>query len=694
MVAKKELVIDFDLNLLEQDIEFGKKLSDSMLDDIKRCLDYLSDIYYNGDIGEDSPYSDQDFDRLMEIYNSQRTYSTLTAPRKGKKTIDFTNEFPQLAGTLDKTYNIDEVEDWLRDKCSKLGIGPKHRFELLTTYKYDGNSVILAFNKDGDLESAVTRGKDGKGLNLTDFFKDRKINTESISSYLDDDTLIGIKCEAIIDFDNFDLLNEETGNDYKVPRNTVSGVLNRNDNEDYRKYVSLAPIRLETENGKRIGRTTGLDFFKDCLEGDESFKTIKPLKYFSFKGTIEEHIENLTKLYTSLINEDRENLEYQIDGLVIEFTDYGFRDKLGRSTDRNNYDVALKFPELIGKTEVTDIEFYVSKSSRITPVCVFKPVNFNGAIADHVSLANYRRFNSLELGVGSKVIIEYRGDVMSYLLKDPTDKEEHTPIEFPKNCPLCHKPLEPNKSGAFMFCVNESCDSHIVGKLTNWFIKQDIKGVKENTLQKLVDADKVHTIQDLYELTAEEIEKVDGFKNKSAWNIYNAIHSKEEMFDYELFGSLFFEGFGIRKSKELFKNYRMDDLIDFDKEELFDDVSNKIQSIEGFGESNSISFIEGFENNLNTIKFFLENFLIKDYKDNLPKSSGKSLNIVFTGFRDKEVQAKLEDMGHKVASSVSKKTDMVVTKDASSKSTKIQKARDLGIPILTPEEMIITVLSN
>ena len=665
------------------------------IESLKELLDRSSDKYYNEG---DSPITDEEFDKMSVIYKSLTgvEYSTITSPKKGKKLVDTGHLFPTLVGTLSKAYDMDEFEIALDKMYEKMGFSDNEHIDILVTTKYDGNSVMLAFDNKGKLNSALTRGKDGLGADLKDLFGDRTIDVKSLKSHgvtMKDTDLLGIKCEALITYENFEKIQKKMNKSYANPRSITAGILNSDDGVLYKDLVSLAPISIAmSDTDVEFDRIKSVDIINDVTSKDKSkFNGVEDRQHHVISGNKSAIISKLSKLYELFSSELRAMLPYMIDGLVIEIVNADVRKKLGRQNDRNNFDIALKFPYMTAKTTVTDIEFYVAKTGRHTPVAVVKPVFFNGAKCDHISLSNYARFNELKLGVGTHVIVEYHADVMSYLVLDNNYVSENNrikPIPFIDKCITCGSKLTINDRGTFIHCNNPECTSNLVGKIVNWLTKLNIKGIKGATIEKLVEADKLQKIEDLYSLTVDDVLLVDGFKETSAKKVIDAINSRTELLDYELFGSLLFENFGVRKAKELFTKYTIEDLIDFETEELVSGIHDLLLTVDGISDQMANNFINGYHLNKDTIKFILETIPVEYYKEKLAENKGdvEPMVIVFTGFRDKDLQSKLEALGHKVTSSVSKNTDIVLTKDPDGASSKLVKARELGKPIMHVDE--------
>lgn len=658
-------------------------MTNNRIEELNKLLKHYSDQYYNEG---NSDVTDLEFDSLVKEYESLtgEKYKSETAPKKGKKLVDVSHKFPNLVGTLDKAFDIDELLVWWED------LGKLHNKNILITPKYDGNSVVVSFNKDGKLIQALTRGKEGNGLDLTAFFSDVTLYSGSeVLRDLKEDEIVGIKCEALITYENFEKISELEGKSYANPRNMVAGILNSLDGDKYKEYVSLAPIdytiynETTKESYNPAIRTERIDALMHSFRNKHFSNTIM-LPYITKSELTKEFMETVYSTYI----ESRNDLPVMIDGLVIELTNNDVRNKLGRSGDRNNFDIALKFPYMTADTVVEDIQWYIGKTGRFTPVAKVKPVYFNGAEIVNISLSNIDRFKKLNLYKGCPVIVGYRADVMAYL-----DVKEHVSsringkeyFEIPTHCSKCGSLLELNENGTFLFCSNMDCKCNVVGKIVNWFTKLDIKGIKESTVEKMVDyMDEKYndaSILRLYSLTKDDLLSIEGFKEKSADNIIEAIHSKKEIYDYQLFGSLHFKNVGLRTSKDIFSKY-----------EYYEITKEKLMEVEGVSEILAENFINGMEANKKILDEFLSgesHIIIKSYRRTLNTSKvGGELPkiIVFTGFRDKELQESIELKGSKVTSSVSKKTELVITKDVNGSSSKLKKAREAGIPIITPEE--------
>lgn len=644
------------------------------LDEVQKYLEDQSYIYYNTD--KQPELTDEEFDKLLYEYEKYRPFNGGALPTKGKRLVDVSHSYPELVGTVSKVNNIEGLREWIEEK-------ELEGKELLITQKYDGNSVLVILGLKGDYlvtKSALTRGKDGKGADLTDFFSHIKIKASDVNIQgleMNDDIEFAIKCEAVMSYSNFEDIDEE----YANPRSVVAGLLNSDDGYKKRKLINLIPLRINVKNHE-FTRSEELELIDNLTQHSKVFDELMPR--FSFVLESEEDIIEFNDMYESM-NEARESNQYMIDGLVIEATNQEDRDRLGRLNDRNKYDVALKFPYMTKKTNVIDIEFDVSENGtgRYTPVVRFEPIYFNGAKCERVSIANYKRFKELQLVKGQEVIIEYRNDVLSYLMPSPTNEVTGEPIPFIQECVYCGEPLQINENETFVECINNECECRILGVVNNYVEKMDIKGIEYSTIKKLFNAGYLDKgIQSLYEITKENIMKVETFKEKSAQNIIDTIHKNREYYDYDVLGSLGFPGVSKKTFKLISEFY---DPQEFDYTSLSE---NDLVDIKGIAKITAEVILNGYKENKELIEFLFNQLNVKSFKKELDKNktSGETLNIVFTGFRDNDFKEQLEIKGHKITSSVSGKTNLVITPDPNSGSVKLKKAKEKNIEIINLEE--------
>ena len=641
--------------------------------EMEALLEKASDLYYNSD---EKLLSDTEFDKLKDLYESKYGDFKVGSPvREGKGTVNVEHSFAHLVGTLSKTNNIEQFKDWLTKTVVNAGYSlNENRLRVVASYKYDGNSVCIEF-KNGKCYKALTRGRDGKGLDLTHVFKDCTI---------EDKRHVGVKFEVIMTWEDFDKLNEDMNTEYKNPRSVVAGILGRDNAYDYFKYLTLVPLAYDVKDVE-LKKIEEIELILDQFK-DKSWSKIN-FVFQIFHGTIDDIIEELDEFYQEL-SKDRQNLDYMIDGIVIELLGKRFKN-LGWVNSKPKWCCALKFPYMEATSKVTGFDFCLGNSGKITPRVWFEPVKFNGATQTKVSLANYDRFQELKLGIGSDILVSYRNDCLSYV--DPLNTENNKtikPYPFIDKCPVCGGEVKVTDTGAFAYCANEACPGKVVGRIERYMEKLDIKGIKGATIEKLHDAGLVNTLSDMYKLDYKKVAKIEGLGTKSADLMNKAITNKVP-YDYEVLAGLGIDGFGNTMAKSLCKVYSVKELVEMvDNKTLY---TNLIK-MEGFSDIN----IEKLRSGIKLMKDELLDILTLSkavtYKDTIVKPQGATYTFCVTGSitnwknRD-ELKNVLESLGHKVTGGVTSKTDYLINNDLESTSSKNKKAKELGKPIINEQQL-------
>lgn len=317
--------------------------------ELKQYLEQASEEYYNT---ENKILSDKDFDILKDIYESFGTLLDVGAAPTSKG-VDVAHEYGILVGTLFKANlvykdeNSDKlsIEEWFNNIDKNIDT-------LEVSRKYDGNSVTLSY-KNGKCVQALTRGRDGKGKDLTKMFKDRTIKCQEE---------VGIKYEVVVSYKNFDKINEELilGRTYANPRSVLGGILKDSMDAGY-KYLDLIPLMAKFKKDSTTSRENQIKFMKEEFgEKSEFFKG-----YNLIDTIIQDPIDTINSIYIDYIKNIRNELPYMIDGLVIQVVSpQETIEELGIISGRPRYAIALKFPYLEEQSEVTDIEFDIGNTGK------------------------------------------------------------------------------------------------------------------------------------------------------------------------------------------------------------------------------------------------------------------------------------------------------------------------------------------
>lgn len=667
---------------LIQTLKGKNAISNEKMEEVKEILEQASTAYYNT---SDIIMSDDEFDALAREFKRLGGKLEVGAyPTKGKGEVNIPHTFNELVGTLEKAnfvfeYEKDDkdklsIEEWIRKIFKLLKKLGKDKVSIGISFKFDGNSVVIEY-KDGKVIRALTRGRNGLGQDLTHVFKDHTIKSKEH---------VGIKYEVIISWLKFKELLEETGMTYANPRSLVAGKLNDDNAYDYYKYMELVPLWVKPYDGV-MERMEQIEFIEESFGEENSlfsdYRIIEDVQL----DEMEAFFDELKDMYQKYTSEERYDLPFMIDGLVLEVLEEDSKNLLGYTNDEPRWAVALKFPYMEKTTKVTGFDYTLGDSGIITSRVWFEPVTFNGTVHQKQSLQNYRRFKELNLGVGSEILVQYRNDCLTYVLSiDNEYNKTITPEEYIKECPVCGGKVEITMTGAFAKCSNDKCEGKVVGSVQNYLVKMDIKGIGESTIVKLKDAGLITNIIDLYTMDYGKIANVEGLGSITAINISGAINSKIP-YDYEILGSLGINNISISKSKDLCKVFTLEELLTKATDSP-NTLLEEIKELEGFSDITANYIVDGIVENDDTISFLLSR-QHKVFRDDFGQiSNAESLKIVFTNFRDEAFQTKLEMAGHKVTSGVSGKTDVVVTPNPNGNTVKLKKARDKGIRIVSVED--------
>ncbi len=379
----------------------------------------------------------------------------------------------------------------------------------------------------------------------------------------------------------------------------------------------------------------------------------------------------------------RDELEYDIDGLVQEVDDYDTQKLLGYQPNGLNpkFMTSIKFDSIGGITKLRDIRWTVGMTGRIIPTGIFDPVDLMGVTIEKASLHNYEFLENLikkeNLKIGSECVVIRAGDVIPRMMsvKHAGDGEEIKAID---TCPECNTKL--NRFSVDLVCENMACPAKTKGIFNNMFTTLDIKGVSEKFVEKAVELYGISTIDDLMRLTVDQIEKLPGFARKSAEKAYEAIHSVTEVTPEQFFALLNIPNQGVRVFENLFSQFPMEKLLDenFKPEDILD--------TKGIAEKTANAIHEGIQANLDRLRENAEWFTIikkkaigSDASAHKASMTGKSFCITGSlnnGTRT-DYENQIKEAGGAIAS-VTKKLDYLVTNDTDTGSSKMKKALEIN----------------
>ena len=645
------------------------------IDELIKILNKARYEYYT----LDSPsITDQEHDRYIEELISLETkYPSLvrsdspTVQIGGEIIDDFkkvTHEVPMMS--LGDIFNEDEIVAF--DKIVRKVIdNPSYVCEL----KIDGLSVSLLY-KNGKLERGATRGDGVVGEDITHNVK--TIKNVPLSLPVDID--IEVRGEIYMPKASFKKLNEERRKngekEFANPRNAAAGSVRQLDSS-IAKERNLSTFMYHIPNPGNIKtQYESLEYMKELTF------TVNP--NIVKVNTIKEILD-----YVDYWTVHRNELPYEIDGIVIKVDNFNDQKKLGVTAKVPKWAIAYKFPAEEVLTKLTNIEFCVGRTGKITPRADLEPVRLQGSVVRSATLNNEDYINEKNIMIGDTVSIRKAGDVIPEVVEVKFERRDGSEIPFKmiENCPICGSKLVKKDNEVNYFCINPECDGRFIESLIHFSSRDamNIEGFGENIVEDFYNMGYLKRISDYYELYnhKEELMELEGFGEKSINNLLDNIElSKNNSMEKLLFG-LGIKHVGKKTAKILSEYFNtMDNLINADIETLSD--------IPDIGEVIASSIVDYFKNNMNLINKLKEFNLNMNYigKEKNINENFNGKTFVLTGTlssmsRD-EAKDLIESFGGINTSSVSKKTDVVIVGD--SPGSKYDKAKELGITIWDEEE--------
>ena len=659
-----------------------------MADHVKRALWLCEEIekhnrlYYQ----EAKPeISDKEYDKLLkELVDLEKKYPELAnanspTQRVGGAPIDgfvtLKHRLPMLS--IDNTYSSSELKEFDKKVCKGLGNDkPTYMVEL----KIDGVAISLIY-ENGILTAGVTRGDGEKGDDVTQNLKTvggvpLKLNTKKPPALLE------VRGEVYMARANFARLNEQRVKEgldkFANPRNSTAGSLKLLD-------PKLCAARKLSLFAYAIGAMEG-------IQVKSQTETLKLLHDFGFpvnsNATQLDSIEEVVAHCESW-NDKRHDLPYDTDGMVIKVNDLAQREKLGITTKSPRWVVAYKFAAEQALTRLLNIELQVGRQGTLTPVAHLDPVQLAGTTVARASLHNDDNLKTKDIRVGDMVVVEKAGEIIPYIVRSEpslrTGKEK--PFVFPKVCPVCRADVVKDAKGAFYRCTGTDCVAQLKRRVRSYAARNamDIENLGEEIIEQLVDTGLVKTLADIYKLGLNQLANLERMGEQSSRNLLDGIAASKSRGLARLLTGLGLRHVGENVADVLARKFiSMKAFSQANEEEL--------AAIEGIGPERAASIRGWFANTTNQeLIESLEKAGIKMDESVSTVTASSALagkSIVVTGtlvkYGREEIERRLRDLGAKASGSVSKKTDYLLAGEKA--GSKLEKARELGVRIITEEE--------
>ena len=622
---------------------------------------------------EDNPVAtDEEYDRLYHaVLAFEREHPELVDPtsptqRVGAPIKEGFAKARHLSRmwSMEDVFDAHEFEAWYARIAKNF---PDERYYVEP--KFDGASLNLIY-EEGMLKQAITRGDGVEGEDVTNNAR----TIHSIPLTIEHRGLIEIRGEVLMRFEEFERINRErieAGEEpFANPRNAAAGSLRQLDPSiTAKRNLLFQPWGVGVNDLRYDYLSEMMDFVYA-----QGFRK-PPLRQVC------RHVDEIEALYEKL-GVMRSELDVMLDGMVVKVDRIAAQEALGYTVKYPRWMCAYKFPAVEKVTKLRDVTLQVGRTGVVTPVAEIEPVNIEGATVSRATLHNFDEIERMDLRIGDTVIIIRSGDVIPKITKVLTDRRtgEERPIPRPTHCPVCGSELL--DEGALIKCQNLSCPARVVNAIIYYASKScmNIDGLGEKIVRQLYDAGLVRDIEDLYALDKEKLLGLEGFKEKKAQNLLDAIEASKGRECWRFVNGLGIEHIGEVASKKICEVFGLG-FLDAAKEDLV--------AIEGFGEEMAESFLEFMRVNRDKVERLMAIARPSEpVKETIRQSPLTGKTVVLTGTMSRprgEIKAMLERLGAKVSSSVSKKTDYVIYgEDAGSKLT---KAQSLGVATLSEEQM-------
>lgn len=664
--------------------------------ELVKQLNEYRDAYYNR---AESLVVDSEYDRLFDELKALETDTGVVLMNSPTSTVGYdvksklekvSHDIPLLS--LDKTKDVDELVKFMGNhKC-------------LLMYKYDGLTVELIYN-DGKLIQASTRGDGYTGEDITHNAKTFK----NIPLTIPYNGFLRVVGEAIIHKHDFQKINDNLPageKPYANARNLAAGSVRQLDSA--------------------VCDTRNIHFMLwDVLEGLDDLPTLDDLfpasdsrrtKFFACErlGFELPYIcyfeQNSSANNCSFIIQDAiEHMRNQaiekgipIDGMVMKYDSISYSKQKGGTSHHNNDGIAFKFEDETAETVLREIEWSMGRTGQLTPVAIFDPIELDGTIVTRASVHNLSYIKDYDLNIGDKLKVYKANMIIPQILENISATERGTRhgVQYPDACPVCGGSIrvEQVNDTESVYCDNPKCNGKKLGKFSHYVSKpaMNIDGLSEATLEKFINSGWLTDFTDLYHLNRydKEIMRMEGFGKRSYDKLMTAIEASKSTTLARLLISLGIPYIGKTASKAI-SNYCAGDPYKFI--ELINDDFNWMQ-LEDFGEVMSASLKDWFSDDdnfklyhciLGHLNIQIEKTVTTQITDN--PFNGKT--VVATGslqnFTRDGIGKKLEELGAKVGSSVSKKTDYVIAGEKA--GSKLTKAKELGVPVLTETEFMAMI---
>ena len=639
------------------------------MNELVSLLNRYATEYYTSD---NPSVSDSEYDRLyrelveLETAYPHQVLADSPTHRVGGKVLDgfekYSHQYPLYS--LQDAFSREELEAF-DARVRKEVAHPTYICEL----KIDGLSISLTYEK-GIFVAGATRGDGSIGENITENLK----RVKDIPLTLPEELDITVRGECYMPRASFDQVNQarqEKGEpEFANPRNAAAGTLRQLDTAVVAKRNLATFLYQEASPSTR----------------DSQEKVLKHLEQLGFVVNPKRILaENMDEIWNFIqeVGQERDNLPYDIDGVVIKVNDLAGQEELGFTVKAPKWAVAYKFPAEEKEAKLLSVDWTVGRTGVVTPTANLTPVQLAGTTVSRATLHNVDYIAEKDIRKDDTVIVYKAGDIIPAVLRVLESKRvSEEKLDVPTNCPSCDSDLLHFEDEVALRCINPRCPAQIMEGLIHFASRDamNITGLGPSVVEKLFAANLVKDVAGIYRLKEEDFLLLEGVKEKSAAKLYQAIQASKDNSAEKLLFGLGIRHVGSKASQLLLQHFHsIENLAQADPEE--------VASIESLGcvIAKSLQTYFATEGSEILLKELKEAGVNLDYKGQtvVADATLSGLTVVLTGklehLKRSEAKSKLESLGAKVTGSVSKKTDLVVA--GADAGSKLQKAQELGIEV-------------
>ena len=654
-----------------------KEQSAKHAQELRDKLNYYSRKYY---VDDDPEIEDYENDMLQrELKAIEDKYPDLVTP--DSPTVRVGGSAENLFSKVEHRVRMESLQDAFSfaeiEEFDRRVRETERDVRYVVEPKIDGLSVSLEYT-NGVLTRGSTRGDGDVGEDVTANLRTVRSIPLKIKTPL---PFLEVRGEVYMPKSVFASLvtRQELDGEkpFKNPRNAAAGSLRQKDSKvTAGRGLDIFVFNVQQIEGAQLSsHKQSLDFLRE-----QGFHTIPFYTRF----------DNITDVISELkrIGEIRSGLEYDIDGAVIKVDDFARRERLGSTSKFPKWAVAFKYPPEEKTTKLVDIEIGVGRTGVLTPTAVFEPVLLAGSTVSRATLHNQDFITEKDIRIGDEVAIRKAGDIIPEVVRVVSHAENSVPYILPSICPSCSAPVIREDGEAAVRCVNPECPAQLLRNVIHFCSRDamDIEGLGDALVEKFISENLISNVADIYDITAGEIMMLEGHQEKSAKNLVDAIERSKQNDLSRLLFALGIRHIGQKAAKLLSEHFGdIDSIIAASEEE--------IAEIDGFGGIMAKSAAEFFS--MTQTADLIERLKaagvnMKSLKEKSDDQRFAGLTFVLTGtlptLSRKEATEINENLGGIASSSVSKKTSYVVAGEEA--GSKLQKATDLGIPVITQDDLL------